>query len=182
MFKKFTSDEISSQSNVKSSIQRSLRSKFLEEFPAFEPHADDLLPKKEQLVQYKCADKIVLFSLGPRLIWVQRSQDELLPTLRLIHLVPRDVFPWVSVDRGAIKFILGGAHIMCPGLTSAGASMPHDYEKGQLVVVYAEGKEHALALGKLELSTEDIRKNNKGIGITVIMYLGDGLWNLGPLP
>lgn len=182
MFKKFTPNDISSQSNVKSSIQRSLRAKFLDEYPAFSAYADEILPRKEQLVQYKCTNKISLFGLGPQLVWVQHSQDELLPTLRLIHLIPRDAFPWVSVDRGAIKFILGGANIMCPGLTSIGACIPSAYEKGQIVIVYAEGKEHALAVGKLESSTEDIKKINKGIGITVIMYLGDGLWNLGPLP
>lgn len=26
----------------------------------------------------------------------------------------------VQVDRGAIRFVLGGAHVMCPGLTSKG--------------------------------------------------------------
>lgn len=29
----------------------------------------------------------------------------------------------MQVDRGAIKFILSGANIMCPGLTSPGAKM-----------------------------------------------------------
>ena len=30
------------------------------------------------------------------------------------------LLPWVQVDKGAIKFILSGANIMCPGLTSPG--------------------------------------------------------------
>ena len=30
----------------------------------------------------------------------------------------------VQVDKGAIKFVLSGAHIMCPGLTSPGADLP----------------------------------------------------------
>ena len=32
--------------------------------------------------------------------------------------------PRVQVDRGAIPYILGGANVMCPGLTGAGADMP----------------------------------------------------------
>jgi malignant T-cell-amplified sequence len=36
----------------------------------------------------------------------------------------------LQVDRGAIPYVLGGAHIMCPGLTSAGGrcegSLPAD--------------------------------------------------------
>jgi predicted RNA-binding protein (TIGR00451 family) len=30
----------------------------------------------------------------------------------------------LQVDKGAIKFILGGANIMCPGFTSAGGKLP----------------------------------------------------------
>ena len=30
----------------------------------------------------------------------------------------------MQVDKGAIKFVLSGAHIMCPGLTSPGAALP----------------------------------------------------------
>ena len=35
-------------------------------------------------------------------------------------------FTQVQVDKGAIKFVLSGAHIMCPGLTSAGAALPDE--------------------------------------------------------
>lgn len=84
------------------------------------------------------------------------------------------------MDRGAIKFILGGANIMCPGLTSKGAQLPNEpgLLKNQVVAVYAEGKEHALAIGRLTMSTEDIKSVNKGIGVDLISYLGDGLWTL----
>lgn len=34
--------------------------------------------------------------------------------------------PEVQVDRGAIRFVLGGAHIMCPGLTSPGGRMDEE--------------------------------------------------------
>ena len=33
------------------------------------------------------------------------------------------ILPWMRVDKGAIRFILSGAHIMCPGLTSKMAKM-----------------------------------------------------------
>lgn len=86
----------------------------------------------------------------------------------------------MRVDRGAIKFILGGANIMCPGLTSKGAQLPDSpgYDKGQVVAIYAEGKEHALAVGILTMSTEEIKSVNKGIGVELVSYLGDGLWVL----
>lgn len=42
--------------------------------------------------------------------------------LLLVFLCTVDPFicPHQQVDKGAIKFILSGAHIMCPGLTSPG--------------------------------------------------------------
>jgi PUA domain protein len=48
---------------------------------------------------------------------------------------------------------------MCPGLTNPGGEMPEDgddapaLEKGVGVVVYAEGKEHALAVGVMKMSS-----------------------------
>ena len=40
---------------------------------------------------------------------------------------------------------------MCPGLVNPGSELNEDYEIGQSVVVYAEGKEHALAVGHLKV-------------------------------
>lgn len=40
----------------------------------------------------------------------------------------------VQVDRGAIRFVLGGAHIMCPGLTSPGGKMEEKVEAEMPVV------------------------------------------------
>ena len=46
------------------------------------------------------------------------------PTLRILHQYP-DMMPKLRTDQGAIKFVLSGANIMCPGLTSPGATI-HD--------------------------------------------------------
>lgn len=125
------------------------------------------------------ADKISLYAIGSEILFTQKHTDEVIPTLALVHKYPK-ILPSVRVDRGAIKFILGGANIMCPGLTSAGAELPEapGFEKGQVVAIYAEGKEHALAVGILTMSTEEIKSVNKGIGVELVSYLGDGLWVL----
>jgi PUA domain protein len=44
------------------------------------------------------------------------------------------------------------------------------------VAIYAEGKEHALAVGLTKMSTNDIKSINKGIAVENIHYLIDGLW------
>jgi len=40
----------------------------------------------------------------------------------------------VQVDRGAIKFVLSGANIMCPGMTSKGGKLEQDFKTGTPVV------------------------------------------------
>lgn len=66
------------------------------------------------------------------------------------------MLPKLQVDRGAIKFVLSGANIMCPGLTSKGARMDTDLPADSIVAIMAEGKENALAVGLLKMSTEDM--------------------------
>lgn len=55
-------------------------------------------------------------------LFFQERDGPWLPVLRILHQYP-DMMPKLRVDKGAIKFVLSGANIMCPGLTSAGATM-----------------------------------------------------------
>jgi|SRR5580700_2510011 PUA domain protein len=111
--------------------------------------------------------------------------DNLLPHLRLVHRFPA-CFPHVRCDRGAIRFVLSGATLMAPGLTSAGGWLPGgddgsdgaDLEAGSPVVVMAEGKEEACAVGVLSMGTAEVREKGKGPIIEEGHFLGDGLWRL----
>lgn len=67
---------------------------------------------------------------------------------------------------------------MCPGLTSPGAKLLPDCEKSSIVAIMAEGKEHAMAIGIMKMSSKEIQEKNSGIGIDNIHYLCDGLWKL----
>jgi PUA domain protein len=64
------------------------------------------------------------------------------------------MMPHMQVDKGAIRFVLSGANIMCPGLTSPGAAMTKDLPPETPVAIMAEGKEHALAVGLTKMATE----------------------------
>jgi PUA domain protein len=90
------------------------------------------------------------------------------------------MMPRVTVDRGAIKFVLKGADVMCPGLTSAGGDVSVDLPPLAPVAIWAEGKAHALAVGSTRLSTKDIRAINKGVGIEAVHFCGDQLWTTPP--
>ena len=90
----------------------------------------------------------------------------------------------VRVDRGAIRFLLAGAHMMCPGLTSAGGYLPPAdaaLPPNTPVAIHAEGKEHPAAIGITKLGSEEMRRVNKGVGVETVTYLGDDLWKLQQL-
>lgn len=179
---------------VKASVQRAIKSQILESHPAIEPEIlEDILPKKIPLVQYKVGSNLALYcrvpflledgddgssnirSTGQQPIFFQHRDGPILPTLRFVHQFPDLGWTSVTVDKGAIPFILGGANIMCPGLTNPGGVLPN-LEANRGVIIMAEGKEHAIGVGTTKMSSEDIRSKNKGIGIEVAHYLGDGLF------
>jgi PUA domain protein len=82
----------------------------------------------------------------------------------------------MQTDKGAIRFVLGGANIMCPGFTSKGGSVPEDLAAEIPVAIYAEGKQHAMAVGLTKMSKDDIFSVNKGMAVETVHYLMDGLW------
>uniref|UniRef100_A0A6M2DKQ2 Putative rna-binding protein n=1 Tax=Xenopsylla cheopis TaxID=163159 RepID=A0A6M2DKQ2_XENCH len=181
MFKKFDEKEsISGVQQLKSSVQKGIRAKLLETYPYIESHVDTILPKKDTFRIVKCHDHVEIMVNGQGELLFFRQRDGLwMPTLKLLHKYPF-FLPMLQVDKGAIRFVLSGANIMCPGLTSPGACMT-PAEKGTIVAIMAEGKEHALAIGITSLSTEDIAKVNKGIGVENCHYLNDGLWHMKPV-
>lgn len=177
MFKKFTSEDVSGQNQVKASVQRRIRQSIADEYPGLELVLDDLLPKKSPLIVAKCQNHLNLVVVNNVPLFFNIRDGPYMPTLRLLHQYPT-IMKKLQVDRGAIKFVLAGANIMCPGLTSPGGVL--DEEVGALapVAIMAEGKEHALAIGFTKMSAKDIKAINKGIGVDNMHYLNDGLWKM----
>jgi len=156
-----------------------------------------------------------------------------------VHRYPT-LFPSVRIDRGAIRFVLSGATLMAPGLTSKGGRLPfprepparpvpaqtateesgpapasadggaevggddeadaddedcakmtrveipadedgrwgRELEQGEPVVIMAEGKTEACAVGVLAMGTREVKEKGKGPVVEEAHYLGDGLWRL----
>ncbi|KAL3762279.1 hypothetical protein ACHAWU_000926 [Discostella pseudostelligera] len=188
MFKRFdASNDVSTSTQVKASVQRGLKSQITNFHPAITDEIlDVVLPKKSPLVQYKIGPHLMLYCRqlegGDEPVFFQHRDGPILPTLKFVHKYPKLEFTKVTVDKGAIPYLLGGANVMCPGLTNPGGEMPPDdeeevgLEKGDGVVIYAEGKEFPLAVGCMTMSSKDIMIKNKGTGIEVCHFLGDGLW------
>ena len=142
---------------------------------------DDVLPRSSAVQLAKCHTttethndiNVILVDNVP--VFFQIRDGPYFPTLRLLHQYPA-MMPRFQVDKGAIKFVLSGANIMAPGLTSAGGSMDEDVEEMTPVAIFAEGKQHAMAVGLTRKSAKDIAADNSGIAVDVIHYLNDGLY------
>lgn len=187
MFKKDITP--SARTKVKSSVQRTIRTKVLETYPLLTPYIDHILPKKSQLDSIKFpAERVTLYLLKDEttngetrpLFW-QHMDDPFIPSLRVVHMYPQ-CFKSLGIDRGAIRFVLSGAALMVPGLTSKGGKLPAgteddpDVGKGEVVIIEAEGKQEACLVGMLDAGTKEMREKKKGIAISGGHYLGDGLW------
>ena len=88
------------------------------------------------------------------------------------------MMPKMQVDQGAIKFVLRGANVMAPGLTSPGGAVEEGIEKEAPVQITAEGCTHACAIGIMSMSSAELADKPTGQAIESVHSLGDGLWKL----
>ena len=63
MFKKFEAKDVGNTNQMKSSVQRGVRSKLVERYPAIEEHMDAIMPKKAVVKLVKCHDHIELIEI-----------------------------------------------------------------------------------------------------------------------
>ncbi|PSS37416.1 hypothetical protein PHLCEN_2v720 [Hermanssonia centrifuga] len=128
-------------------------------------------------------EHISIYTLHGEPLVFQHFDGPFYPTLKLLHKYPF-VLPKVGIDRGAIRFLLAGAHMMCPGMTSKGGYLPAEdvaLPAETPVAIFAEGKEHAVGMGITKMGTEEMKKLNKGVGVETVHYLGDDLWAIQKL-
>ncbi|WP_292467738.1 RNA-binding protein [Methanolobus sp.] len=79
----------------------------------------------------------------------------------------------VTVDSGAVRFVINGADIMCPGIVDADP----DIKENDPVIIIEEAHSKPLAIGTALIPGADM-KGNKGKAVKSIHYVGDKLWNL----
>ncbi len=113
-------------------------------------------------------DRVSLYVLDASPLFYQHMDDPLIPHLKIVHQYPH-AFKTIRIDRGAIRFVLSGATLMVPGLTSAGGRLPDredEAKKGEVVAIQAEGKEEICLIGQLEMGTEEMKDKKKGVAMS----------------
>ncbi|KAG7224765.1 hypothetical protein INR49_013477 [Caranx melampygus] len=132
MFKKFDEKEnVSNCIQLKTSVIKGIKNQLLEQFPDIESWLNHIMPKKDPV---KYHEHIEILTVNGELLFFRQREGPFYPTLRLLHKYPF-ILPHQQVDKGAIKFVLSGANIMCPGLTSPGAKL-HPAEADTVVVSF----------------------------------------------
>jgi malignant T-cell-amplified sequence len=83
------------------------------------------------------------------------------------------LFPSVSIDEGAVKYIIKGADVMRPGI-----SKYDDWgEAGKLVVVREDQKGRAAAVGRTAVASSEMAELKKGNCVKNLHHAGDKFWN-----
>lgn len=106
---------------------------------------ENILPKKGSLMRAKCTDVTLAFLYQPftpnvecalpqgTISFFTHFDENPIPSLRTLHVVPY-LLPQIWVDQGAVKFLLSGADIMCPGLLNSKHSVDPKLASGTIVV------------------------------------------------
>ena len=146
-------EDLSSQTAIKSSAIRAIKQSITDQFPAAAAYIDDIIPKKAAVLDGKGKDRLNFVVVDGEPVFYRQRDGPYFPTLRVLHKYP-NLMPRVQVDKGAIKYVFSGANIMCPGIMIG--LVAGELPVGAPVAVFAEGKEHALAVGVMKMSTEEM--------------------------
>jgi PUA-domain protein len=81
---------------------------------------------------------------------------------------------FVTVDMGAIRFVINGADIMGPGIVEADESI----RPGDMVWIRDEKNRKPLAVGQALVTGAEMASKKPGKSIKSILFVGDKLWKL----
>ena len=82
------------------------------------------------------------------------------------------LFPSVTIDEGALKYIIKGADVMRPGITKY-----DDWgDAGRLVVVREDKKGRAAAVGRAMTTSAEMAELKKGNCVKNLHHAGDKFW------
>ena len=101
-------------------------------------------------------------------------EGRMFPALRALLDGLIDV-PKITVDMGAVRFVVNGADIMRPGITE----IDDRVRENGIVVIVDENHGKALAVGVSKMSAETLRAASGGKVIKSIHHINDDLWVFG---
>lgn len=125
------------------------------------------ISKKDQVELIEDKFKIILLNKKPAFFYYQ---NQAVPTLK--YLQEHAVLKKITVDMGAVKFVVNGADVMRPGIVD----IEDKIKKEEFIVVVDKNNHKPLAVGIALFDSQEMQSMNSGKVIKNIHYVGDELW------
>jgi len=138
----------------------------IKKFVEINPFTDSLMNKKSKVVEEEDIIKI------DEVVSLIKIDGVWLPHLKVLLSHP-NILPKVTVDMGAVKFVVNGADIMRPGIT-----VVEEFQKDDFVTIIDVNNKKSLAVGKALLSSTDMKQQSSGKSIKNCFWVGDKYWGL----
>lgn len=132
-------------------------------------HLQDFFDKHEQVFEVRDKEQRYLKRNNQIVFFFC---DQWIPTIKL--LLTHQFLKAITVDKGAVKFVVNGADIMRPGITAVDEAI----QKDEIVAVVDETHHKPLAVGIALFSGVEIEQATSGKMIKNIHYVGDGVWKI----
>ena len=129
-----------------------------------------LLSKKDQVEVIKDdGRKLLLINHQPAFFYYKTKP---IPTLRYLqnHILVKNV----TIDMGAVPFLVKGADVMRPGIVEIEAGI----NKDDVVAIIDQNHKKPLAVGIALFNTAEMRSLASGKVIKNIHYVGDEIWRM----
>lgn len=128
------------------------------------------LPRVKNLKVHQIApDTQIVMGAGIKIL---RIGQEYLPFLSEPGML--GLFPRVTVDMGAVKFMCNGANVMRPGIRDYS-----EFGNGAIVCVAEESRHKFLAVGKALVPSSELDSMEKGEVVRNLHYISDKFWEIG---
>lgn len=131
---------------------------------------ENIIPKIKNIKSYEIEKNKKLLIHEDNFTAVQINEI-ILPYLGNNNLV--ELFPYVLIDMGAVKYICNGANIARPGIVKF-----ESFSKDKIVIVKDKEHQKPLAVGTSLYDSEKASELSKGHIINNMHYVGDKFWNL----
>jgi PUA-domain protein len=113
-------------------------------------------------------ENIILVNNEPLFFY---HDNMLMPSLK--QLLKNNFLKKITVDMGAVKFVVSGADIMRPGITR----IDEGIQKNEIISVIDMNHSKPLAIGIALFSGDDIQKMTSGKVIKNLHWVGDKFWS-----
>ena len=119
-----------------------------------------VIDKKDEIIE---SDSILFKNKEPYLII---KKDKYLPHLKSVEGLE---YKAVYVDRGAIPFVMKGADLMRPGISS----LDEGFNEGDVVLIKDEEHKKTIAIGFALFNSEEMNKQEGGKSLKVYHFVSD---------